>query len=195
MHRNSGEQPGRVIGEIAELTIECARVIAGCPVLFEQPLCEGWVHPCTLIDIQHRLKQLPSEDTIGLHAIGLIASTYGERYVDGRYFFTPVPTIHLYSYPATLMMKMPPHVKRKHIELYSRDALSYGMEIEQTGSRWIARWSAASLRRFNLDHVLAHEIGHHVYYSRRHAQGLACNPNTNESEQFAEAYAVRHASG
>ncbi len=70
--------------------------------------------------------------------------------------------------------------------------LQFGMTVERHGSRYTCAWSADNLRRFILEHVLLHEVGHHVYHLQRRERGLPYHPNTVESEQFAEAYACRY---
>jgi len=91
-----------------------------------------------------------------------------------------------------LTYKLPPFVKYKHIMDDLKVELQYGMQIEQIGSRWICKWTREKLRTFILDHVLLHEIGHHVYHERRSKQGHPYVPFTQASEQFAENYALRH---
>jgi hypothetical protein len=51
--------------------------------------------------------------------------------------------------------------------------MEYGMRIEQRGSRWYSVWSFETLRRFVLEHVLLHEIGHHVFHRDRAERGCA----------------------
>jgi hypothetical protein len=104
--------------------------------------------------------------------------------VFGRYFYRPKPTIHLHSPPATLDYRQPPHVKRAHLE--QMVAMEFGMSLEPSGSRWVCRWTADGIRAYTLDYVLAHEIGHHVYYLRH-----GYPKNHRESEPFAHDYAMR----
>ena len=66
------------------------------------------------------------------------------------------------------------------------------MRLEQVGSRWLCRWRAEDMRRFVLEHVLLHEIGHHVYWKERARLGLVARLALAVREQFAEAYALRH---
>jgi hypothetical protein len=102
----------------------------------------------------------------------------------GRYFYKPRPTIRLYSLPAALCYRQPPHVKRIHLEQMA--AMDFGMTLEQSGSRWVCRWTAEGIRRYTLEYVLAHEIGHHVYYLRH-----GYPKNRRAWEQFAHDYAMR----
>ncbi len=50
--------------------------------------------------------------------------------------------------------------------------MEYGMKIELVGSRWLCRWEAEDLRRYSLEHVLQHEVGHHVHAMQRQRQGM-----------------------
>ena len=68
----------------------------------------------------------------------------------------------------------------------------FGMRVERVGSRWYCRWSAKDLRRFVLEHVLIHEVGHPVLRTQRLRQGVQPWPGRQVSEQFAEAYACRY---
>jgi hypothetical protein len=144
-----------------------------------------------LEDIRSQLSQLPVADLQGLWAVGLVASTRKDNKANGRYLWGAKPVIHLYSYPATYSFKLPAHTKHSDIERGFAVELQYGMQVEQVGSRYVCRWQAQALRRFVMEHVLMHEIGHHVYHWRRYQQGLVFRPYTRESEQFAEAYALR----
>jgi hypothetical protein len=60
------------------------------------------------------------------------------------------------------------------------------MRFEKDGSRWSCFWTPEGIRRYTVEYVVAHEVGHHVYYLRR-----GYPRNHGESEQFAHAYAMR----
>lgn len=159
--------------------------------VFERPLLPGWVYPCTAEDLRAALRRIPEEHLAGLHAVGLAPSTRKDCSANARYYWYPRPAIHLFSNPDDLRIKLPPHVKRSHIELYCSVELAFGMRPERIGSRWFCCWDAGDLRRFILRHVLLHEIGHHV--QRMHRLTMGYRPYAGEvvSEQFAEAYAIR----
>ncbi len=61
--------------------------------LFEQPCPAGWVYPCSLDDITRRLARLPVEDTEGLGAVGLVASTRKDHQANARYIPGELPTV------------------------------------------------------------------------------------------------------
>ena len=159
--------------------------------LFEKALPEGWVYPCTLEDLREQLLRLPLDDLRGLHAIGLAASTRRDHAANGRYCFGPAPVIRLYSFPTDLRYKLPARTRSSEIECGLAVEQVYGLQVERVGSRYYLHWETSDLRRFILEHVLPHEVGHHVYHTRRREAGYVFRPGTAESEQFAEAYARR----
>jgi hypothetical protein len=162
--------------------------------VFQTPLAsEAWVYPCTASDLQERLSQFPPSDIEGLESVGLVPATARDHSANARYFRREKPLIHIYSHPATLDYKQPAHVRGSHIVVGLAREIEFGMRVEQVGSRWLCRWDAAALRRFILEHLLAHEIGHHVHYAQRQRLGLGPPPSVREGEQFAEAYALRMA--
>ena len=159
--------------------------------IFERPLLPSYIYPCSVEDIHSSLARLPEIDLQGLAAVGLVSVTRKDS-AYARYFSKPKPVIHLHSFPDTLTYKQPPNTKRSDIELGLADALSYGMRVEEVGSRWICYWAIEDLKRFYVDHVLLHEVGHHVYHQQRECAGLENKIKTRTKEQFAEDYAIRH---
>lgn len=127
----------------------------------------------------------------GLYSVGLVQSDRATSHRNGVYYSQPKPVIKLYTYPFDLRYKQPSEVKKKHIELYQKVELEFGMKILLEGSRLICAWESAELERFILFHVLLHEVGHHVFHSNRERNGLKGVTNCVSSEQFAEAYALR----
>lgn len=161
--------------------------------LFEEPIPAGWVYPCLLEDIQDRLTHLPEADLTGLWAVGLAAATRRDCWANGRYRFSGRPTIRLYSYAATYDYRLPPQTKRADVDAGLAVEREFGMGVEQVGGHYVCRWDAADLKRFTLEYVLLHEVGHHVYHWRRKEQGHEFRPSRRESEQSAESYALQFA--
>jgi hypothetical protein len=59
-------------------------------------------------------------------------------------------------------------------------------ELARDDEGWFLRWNEAQLRRFHIEDLLLHEIGHHVdFYSRRWSKA-----NVRTCEEFAERFAV-----
>jgi hypothetical protein len=159
--------------------------------LFERPLLPGWVYPCTLEEIHEQLAQVPAADLEGLQAVGLVPSTRKDWKANARYSGGDEPVILIYSFAEDLVYKHPPHVRRGDLERGLGMELAFGMEIERMGARWFCRWHPENWRRFILEHVLLHEIGHHVQHMQRRRDGHSAELSVGVKEQFAEAYACR----
>lgn len=159
--------------------------------VFQRPLPPGWVYPCTPEDISAQLAEVPTGDLEGLWAVGLVPATRRDCWANGRYFSAPKPVIYLLSYRETLCYRQPPHTTRAGIEHGLSVETAYGMQIEQEGRRWACQWEAEALRRFTIEHVLMHEIGHHICFLQRHRDGFKGALGWAASEQFAEDYALR----
>ena len=161
--------------------------------LFERPCLPGWLYPCTLDDIASSIARLPEQDLEGLWAVGLVPSTRKNNNAYGSYWFAPKPKVYLWSYPESLRFKLRANAKISEIERGLKAELQYGMKIEREGGRYVCAWSLENLRRFMVEHVLLHEIGHHVFFWGRKQQGLPYNIYVPGDEQFAEDYALRQA--
>jgi hypothetical protein len=147
--------------------------------VIEKPLHPGWVYPCTVEEIEQQLLTFPPEDLAGLAAICLVPAILKELKawgVNGRYHRSRA-SICLFGCPDSFSYKFPKGWKRHHVEPDLVVERSFGMRVEQIGRRWFCRWDREDWRRFVLEHVLPHEIGHHVC-------GL--------SEELAEDYARRY---
>jgi len=167
------------------------------PEVFERSLPpKGWIYPCTKDELRAALAGFPPEHLEGLHAVGLAPATRKDCWANGRYFAGPPALIELYSMACDLTYKQSPYVKRHHIERGQAVEVAYGMRVERVGARFVCCWDLEPWKRFVLGHVLAHEVGHHVYRrSRRRAVNVGATRNPAESECFAEAYALRHGEG
>jgi hypothetical protein len=160
--------------------------------VFERPLGPGWVYPCTVTDIWDQLGRLPPADVSGLAVVGLVPSTRKGCSANARYAPGLRPWILLYSYPDTLSIKLPPHISVARAELGWRLEMEFGMRLEVVGARLFCHWQPDDLRRFVLQYVLVHEIGHHVQYKARQARKLKPLTNREAKERFAEDYAIRY---
>lgn len=165
--------------------------------LFERPLPSGWVYPCTLDDIRQQLTLVPEQDTEGLLVVGLVQPKREDRRYHGTYWYrswrTKTPVIHLYAWPASLSFKTRRHYSVGEAAQCFAVELSYGIRMERVGGRLFCRWEPECLRRYVAEHVLLHEIGHHVQRRQRLRVGFSAFPGHAASEQFADDYASRGA--
>ena len=176
---------------------DAASVLAAPPrlPLFECPLPDGWVYPCTLDNIRQQLALVPEQDLEGLLAVGLAAPKREDKRYHGTYWYwswrMKTPVIHLYAWPASLSFKTRrPYSIGEAAQCFAVE-LSYGMRTGRAGSRLLCRWDPECLRRYVAEHVLLHEIGHHVQRRQRLRMGFTAFPGHMASEQFADDYASR----
>jgi len=64
--------------------------------------------------------------------------------------------------------------------------LRFGASVRREGGRWYAMLSGVQLRRFFVEHLFCHEVGHHVDHYNRHWS----KANGRLVEDFADQYAV-----
>jgi hypothetical protein len=110
----------------------------------------------------------------------------------GIYFSRPSAKINVYSHASDLRFKLDFRGHRARLEDLLRVEVSYGLQLLPVAGSWVSAWRSDEWRTFVLDHVLAHEIGHHVFHYRRMLAGDEYKPRIRGSEQFAEDYALRH---
>jgi len=166
--------------------------------VFERPLPDGWVYPCTVGDIRQQLSLVPEEDLEdleGLWAVGLAVPEREDRRCHGTYWYwswrTKTPVIHLYAWRSSLSLRTRRRYSVGELEQRFAVELSYGMRAEGIGTRILCRWEPECLRRYVAEHVLLHEIGHHVQRRQRQRAGLSSFPGHTASEQFADDFALR----
>lgn len=70
---------------------------------------------------------------------------------------------------------------------YARSYERFGAEIHRRRGWWYAEFSEADLRRFYIENLLYHEVGHHVDWYWRHWS----KANRRQVEEAADQYAVR----
>jgi hypothetical protein len=182
-----------------EATSDEARYIYYAPRIpvFERPLPSGSNHRylCTVEDIRAQLALVPEYDLEGLWAIGLSPLARKNSHAYGTYYRRKYPmgkpVILLHSVKGALSFMLRSHSDPGYIQQRYRVDCSYGMQIDRRGRSVICRWSAESACRFMVEHVLLHEIGHHVLYQQRWRAGLLRRLASPIHEQFAEDYALR----
>jgi len=160
--------------------------------IIELPIADGWVYPCSANDLGAALAAVSPADLEGLSAIVLAPATRRDCSAYARYSGGERPAIFNFSLRQTLGFKLSAHVSMSCARRCCWVDLEYGMDLIMRGARIYSRWTAIEdLRNFILDHVLLHEIGHHVFWRERARRGFANPVSVRVSEQFAEDYALR----
>ena len=163
--------------------------------VFERPCPPHRAYPCTAEDIRHRLTGIPEQDLVRLWAVGLMPADHETRDAHGIYYRhfwrAHGPVIHLLSHPMPLRVKLGWRYTAQEVERRFWVELSFGVRVVGHSSPTVLKWDATCLRHYILDHVLPHEVGHHVQYQRRWLAGHRRDLPSSQKEQFAEDYALR----
>ncbi|MDQ7824208.1 MAG: hypothetical protein RDV48_15505 [Candidatus Eremiobacteraeota bacterium] len=150
-----------------------ARSIARIKFVVDR-LPEGYIYPCTIQDIKEVLMEIPVENTNGIKRIRLShqkVTNADASYCDG--------TITIYSIPRDFKFIYHEKPPDSMIREYSR----FGARWEVLGEHWYCYWRMEHFRKYILEHVLLHELGHHSddFHSLRRSYG---------KEKFAERFAL-----
>jgi hypothetical protein len=129
----------------------------------------GHVYPCTVAELKSQLRRIPPAYLEGLRQIRLSNQIrrYRDRdadYLDGE--------IRLFPYPEHLVFA----ASRQPHSAPDQEWLAWGAVWSDDAGGPTLRWTRAALRRYILDHVLLHELGHH--YAAHH--GLPDNEQAAE---------------
>jgi len=136
----------------------------------------GYRHVLTAEEVRERVAQLPCEYTRRLEVVQFSGMTrkrgsfpcYGMQWGRAVYLY-PIEEslVELYNRPPTPQQKI--------------EARMYGGVWEAAGRHWRLIWTEEAIRRFYLDNVLIHEIGH-VHDER--------NTNADDRERYANWFAI-----
>jgi hypothetical protein len=137
-------------------------------------LPEGYIFPCSIAEIRKSLMEIPTEHLSGIKRIrlsGQKVTNADASYIDG--------TINIYAIPRDLKFIFTEKPPESLLKEYSR----FGARWEVLGENWYCYWRLDSFKKYILEHVLFHELGHHIddFLSLRRSFG---------KEKFAERYAL-----
>jgi hypothetical protein len=154
--------------------------------IYERPIHEAFVRPCSAADVKAVLAGVPRGFLRGLDAVYVMGGTWkqdkvalSDLYRYGEYGWGAV---YLFAFPRRRLdwrcKRLPKPAIRQEYE-------RAGARFERVGGGSVCRFDLDSLRRFYLYDVLIHEVGHHVdRFSRGkpYARG----------ERFAEWFVREH---
>ncbi|MGV8125450.1 MAG: hypothetical protein AB9903_19605 [Vulcanimicrobiota bacterium] len=134
----------------------------------------GYTFPCSVQEIKKVLQEIPLEHLNGIKRIRLSAQKVtlaDASYIDG--------TINIYAVPRDLKFLYTEKPPESILREYSR----FGARWDKLGDAWYCYWKLDHYKRYILEHVLFHELGHHIddFHSERRSFG---------KEKFAERYAL-----
>jgi hypothetical protein len=157
------------------------------PIFITDNPSRDYFFPIGEDEVRRELAHLPSKDWRGITHI------WFRRFKKTDYEANELPLaefscgsgvrlITLYPWPRSLEWghgdKKPPAALRRVLE-------RYGAELAIRDGEWISRWEEPALKNFYVEHLLFHEIGHHVdWYSRHWSKA-----NRRTLEEAADQYA------
>jgi len=161
----------------------------------ELPICivdnpsRDFMFPITVDEAVERLKQLPSEHATCITHLWL-RRLRKKDYEAGDHPFacfiwgSGVRLIVLYPWPADLTLRYVG--ARKPTAKQLRAFEPWCTDLVKREGQWCLNWTLEGLRGYYLDHLLLHEVGHHVDSLRRRYS----HASAKQAENFSDSYAV-----
>jgi len=158
------------------------------PIFIADNPSRDFFFPATIDEIKETLNKLPKEHTEKLTHIWL-RKVKKKDYENNECFQgsficgSGINLIVLYPFPKDLTMKFDKKPTQKKLKWYS----PYTTDLTQKNSEWILKWTEEGLKKYFLEGLLLHEIGHHIdsvyqrFWSKTYSE---------KGENFADNYAV-----
>jgi len=159
------------------------------PILIQDNPSRDFFFPLSVEEVFEALKALPKNEYEGITHIWLrrLKKTdfiNNEKPLAEFICGSGVRVIVLYPWERTMLqnfgVKKPSNRK---INEYQR----YGVDIKKSGNSWKCKWNINNLRKYYINNLLYHEVGHHVdWYFRYWSKA-----NLKQVEEFADQYAIQ----
>lgn len=162
-----------------------SRVSGDGPQLIENKPHRDYFFPVTGEEVLDRIGQVPHSHREGLTHVWLRheGPNHGRKFF-GSYCTGPgYRAIVLNPWPRSLKWDIGPKLYNR----WKKMALQHKATLKRSRGRWTVTFSMEESRRFYLDNLILHELGHHVDSRRR------SRANTKALEDFADQYALKWA--
>ena len=158
------------------------------PILIEDNPSRDFFFPLSGQEVLEALRGLPKRDSDGITHVWLRRLKKAD-FIEGKTPFawfccgSGVRAIVLFPWPNDLTIsygnKRP---SNKTINEFER----YGASLEKVGKDWVSKWTIESVRKYYIQGILYHEVGHHIdrYYR------LWSSANLKKVEEYADQYAI-----
>lgn len=159
------------------------------PVLIEDNPSRDYFFPLSVEQCWEAVQALPKRDTEGLTHIWCRRLS-GRQVRSGEYPFAEficgsgVRVVVLYPWPRSMKMR---HGSEKLSNQFLNELKKFGAVVEFEDGQWISKWGPSGLRKFYIEALIYHEVGHHVDWYRRHWSSA----NHRAIESAADEYAMQ----
>lgn len=158
------------------------------PILIEENPSRDFFFPLNGEEVLEALRSLPKRDYEGITHIWLRRlkkSDFIDRSQPLAWFAcgSGVRVITLYPWPNSMELSFG---EKRPSNRIVNETERYGGVIRKRGREWFSEWTLASLRKFYLQGILFHEVGHHIDQYYRHFSAA----NAKGVEEFADQYAL-----
>lgn len=166
-------------------------------IFFVEKVRKGYIHACTIDDIEHVLSFVPKDDLEGIELIILRQPKQKEEIISlvwGRLVF--YAEIGNHSGRAIVIESVQRKKSMRWTKSLSVDAMeelkrliSDGHKVETTKKYYVLHSSLEAVRATQLYRTLLHEIGHHVDYKKN--EDIFDRKPSQQKEVFAHRYAEK----
>ncbi len=158
------------------------------PILIEDNPSRDFFFPLTGEETIKALKALPEDDYEGITHVWLRRfkkSDYIENQVPLACFIcgSGVRVVVLYPWANDMLLS---YGAKKPSNKILNEAEKFNAKIIKKGKTWFSKWTIEGLRKFYIQHLLYHEVGHHIdWYNRQWSKA-----NSKTVEEYADQYAM-----
>lgn len=158
------------------------------PIFIQDNPSRDFFFPVGIQDVKSALKQLPEDDVQGITHIWfrrIRKSDYEEGNLPFASFLFGggVRLIVLYPWPTQMQLWCG---RRKPRGKFYKEISGFAEEWVEDDGGWWLRFEEEGLRRYYIEVLLFHEVGHHVDAYRRRITAS----NVKQLEDFADQYAI-----
>lgn len=159
------------------------------PILIQDNPSRDYFFPISAEEAKEAIAALPRSDYQGITHIWLRRhkkSEYEGRQLPLAEFIcgSGVRVIIIYPFPRSMVMalgsKKPSLRQRRELSKWSNNFV-------YSKGGWSLRWEIDSLRKYYINNLLYHEVGHHVDWYNRYWSAA----NSTKVEEFADQYAIQ----
>ena len=158
------------------------------PILMEENPSRDFFFPLSGAEILTALRGLPSGDVMGITHIWMRRVKKSD-FINGEqplaWFCcgSGVRAIVLFPWPTDLTL---PYGDKRPSNRVINEIEKYGAKLEKDTRGWVSKWTLEGVRKYYIQSILFHEVGHHIDRYYRHWSAA----NHKAVEEFADQYAI-----